>query len=103
MQATLAEHMDIFDYEDLSFRKEFGKKLFLLGLRNGEPVLRMAEDDAFDRTRLYYLYLCDKVIIRASPRTTVTLEGLALKAFKISTTFATMMTARQAFNEVMKK
>jgi len=61
---TLARHMPVFDFEDLSYRKDFGKKLYLLGLRDGETVIRLARDDELDYDRLYYIGLCDELVVR---------------------------------------
>jgi len=84
---TLSRFTNIFDYEDLNFRKEFGERLFLLGLKRGKPLLRMARDWSFNRYNLYYLHLCDEVVIKVSPRSTVRLTGERLRKFKIVATF----------------
>ncbi len=61
---SLGKFMPIFDYEDLSYRKDFGKRLYFLGLRNGNALLRLAKDDELDYDRLAYLRLCDEVVVR---------------------------------------
>ena len=61
---SLGKFMPIFDYEDLSFRKDFGKRLYFLGLRNGKALLRLARDDELDYERLLYLRLCDEVVVK---------------------------------------
>ncbi len=61
---SLGKFIPVFDYEDLSYRKDFGKRLYLLGLKNGKTLLRLARDDELDHDRLYYLRLCDEVVIR---------------------------------------
>ena len=84
---TLSRFTNIFNYEDLNFRKEFGEKLFLLGLKKGKPLLRMARNWSFNKYNLYYLHLCDEIIVKVSPRSTVTLRGEKLRKFKIVATF----------------
>jgi len=93
---TLANHMEIFDYEDLSFRKEFGKRLFLLGLRRGEAIIRLADDDVLTPKRMYYLGLCDEIRIKTGPRTTLKVYDKTLKILLSRLSFKVGLNVRRA-------